>query len=154
MKVAHLNLKKKIKMKLIKNLDGVNKIWRKQYNHNKYRLWWKQRCKINLFLDKIHKSLLFIVDEREDIQKRSFTKWINSQLSKVRLKTSKSNSDITRSTWGCKNELWQILYYNSGRKYSIISNIGNCHLFWWIISDYLVILEVVREMKIYNLGLI
>lgn len=96
------------------------------------------------------------VDEREDIQKRSFTKWINSQLSKVRLKTSltKSNSDITRSTWGCKNELWQILYYNSGRKYSIISNIGNCHLFWWIISDYLVILEVVREMKIYNLGLI
>lgn len=46
----------------------------------------------------IHKSLLFIVDEREDIQKRSFTKWINSQLSKVRLKTSKSNSDITRST--------------------------------------------------------
>lgn len=40
------------------------------------------------------------VDEREDIQKRSFTKWINSQLSKVRLKTSltKSNSDITRST--------------------------------------------------------
>lgn len=117
----HTLIKKKIKMKLIKNLDGVNKIWRKQYmyNHNRctknYRLWWKQRCKINLFLGTIHKSLLFIVDEREDIQKRSFTKWINSQLSKVRLKTSKSNSDITRSTWGCKNELWQILYYNSGR---------------------------------------
>lgn len=145
-------------MKLIKNLDGVNK--KAVYNHNKctknYRLWWKQRCKINLFLGTIHKSLLFIVDEREDIQKRSFTKWINSQLSKVRLKTSKSNSDITEvlEVVRMNYDKFYIIILDGGSKYSIFSNIGNCHLFWWIISDYLVILEVVREMKIYNLGLI
>lgn len=114
-------LKKKInKMKLIKNLDGVNKIWRKQYIIiiNVLRITdcdENRDARLICFSARFINHFYLFVDEREDIQKRSFTKWINSQLSKVRLKTSKSNSDITRSTWGCKNELWQILYYNSGR---------------------------------------
>lgn len=116
MKVAHLNLKKKIKMKLIKNLDGVNKIWRKQYIIiiNVLRITdcdENRDARLICFSARFINHFYLFVDEREDIQKRSFTKWINSQLSKVRLKTSKSNSNITRSTWGCKNELWQILYY-------------------------------------------
>lgn len=75
-----------------------------------------------------------------------------------RLKTSTSNSDITDSevleVVRMNYDKFYIIILDGGSKYSIFSNIGNCHLFWWIISDYLVILEVVREMKIYNLGLI
>lgn len=56
------------------------------------------------------------VDEREDIQKRSFTKWINSQLSKVRLKTSKSNSDITEVLEVVRMNYDKFyIIYNSGR---------------------------------------
>lgn len=73
------------------------------------------------------------VDEREDIQKRSFTKWINSQLSKVRLKTSTSNSDITDSealeVVRMNYDKFYIIIMDGGSKYSIFSNIGNCHLF-------------------------
>lgn len=115
-------LKKKInKMKLIKNLDGVNKILRKQYNHNKctknYRLWWKQRCKINLFLGTIHKSLLFICrwkgrhPEKVVYQVDKFTT-VKGEAKNLKVKFRHYRF---WSTWGCKNELWQILYYNSGR---------------------------------------
>lgn len=122
MKVAHLNLKKKIKMKLIKNLDGVNKIWRKQYIIiiNVLRITdcdENRDARLICFSARFINHFYLFVDEREDIQKRSFTKWINSQLSKVRLKTSTSNSDITDS------EVLEVVRMNYDKFY-IIYNSG------------------------------
>lgn len=127
-------------MKLIKNLDGVNKIWRKQYIIiiNVLRITdcdESKRCKINLFLGTIHKSLLFICrwkgrhPEKVVYQVDKFTT-VKGEAKNLKVKFRHYRF---WSTWGCKNELWQILYYiiimDGGSKYSIFSNIGNCHLF-------------------------
>lgn len=87
---------------IIRGCD-VNKIGRKQYiiiiNVRITEAGDENRgARLICFSARFINHFYLFVDEREDIQKRSFTKWINSQLSKVRLKTSKSNSDITRST--------------------------------------------------------
>lgn len=123
-------------MKLIKNLDGVNKIWRKQYIIiiNVLRITdcdENRDARLICFSARFINHFYLFVDEREDIQKRSFTKWINSQLSKVRLKTSKSNSDITEvlEVVRMNYDKFYIIILDGGSKYSIFSNIGNCHLF-------------------------
>lgn len=72
------------------------------------------------------------VDEREDIQKRSFTKWINSQLSKVRLKKPQSQIQTLQEALEVVRMNYDKFYsiiMDGGSKYSIFSNIGNCHLF-------------------------
>lgn len=109
-------------MKLIKNLDGVNKIWRKQYIIiiNVLRITdcdENRDARLICFSARFINHFYLFVDEREDIQKRSFTKWINSQLSKVRLKTSTSNSDITDS------EVLEVVRMNYDKFY-IIYNSG------------------------------
>lgn len=123
-------------MKLIKNLDGVNKIWRKQYIIiiNVLRITdcdENRDARLICFSARFINHFYLFVDEREDIQKRSFTKWINSQLSKVRLKTSTSNSDITDSevleVVRMNYDKFYIIILDGGSKYSIFSNIGNCH---------------------------
>lgn len=125
-------------MKLIKNLDGVNKIWRKQYIIiiNVLRITdcdENRDARLICFSARFINHFYLFVDEREDIQKRSFTKWINSQLSKVRLKTSKSNSDITEvpvlEVVRMNYDKFYIIILDGGSKYSIFSNIGNCHYF-------------------------
>jgi hypothetical protein len=47
-------------------------------------------------LHKTYRSLYFVfADEREEIQKKTFTKWINSQLSKVGVNIAKTGQSAT-----------------------------------------------------------